>query len=309
MKTSQTKASQTKTSKTLLTLVIFATSLSATPTRANLILNGDFELNNATETEFNLTNSEFNNFVPSTTAFGNNEEIDLVTSDDFHIVPQSGNWKLGLNTLSGAVDAFSLDLSVPVVAGTTYNLQFFGARLIGRASGIEVGLSNSATSFGTLFFSGTPSSTSTWTQFDYQFVATASASFLTVRNISLPNLTYNFVDNFSLTLSGDFEPDEDVDGTDFLTWQRNLGTSGPAGDANHDGVVDGSDLAAWEQNYGSGGVGTIARSTTVPEPSTLLLVAFGLATGAAVQAKGRAKGPYVCLAQANGLGGGCKRKS
>jgi hypothetical protein len=72
----------------------------------------------------------------------------------------------------------------------------------------------------------------------------------------------------------DFDNDVDVDGSDFLTWQRNLGNnSGTAtnsqGDANQDGNVTGADLAAWRQNFGPAGAASAAQA--VPEPSTLAM--------------------------------------
>jgi hypothetical protein len=53
----------------------------------------------------------------------------------------------------------------------------------------------------------------------------------------------------------DFDLDGDVDGNDFLFWQRGLGTPAPTatksdGDADSDGDVDGNDLAAWRANFG-----------------------------------------------------------
>ena len=51
--------------------------------------------------------------------------------------------------------------------------------------------------------------------------------------------------------SADFDDDGDVDGRDFLTWQRNNGNA--------------SDLALWQNQYGSGG--SLAASVAVPEPS------------------------------------------
>jgi subtilisin-like proprotein convertase family protein len=54
---------------------------------------------------------------------------------------------------------------------------------------------------------------------------------------------------------GDFDRDDDVDGNDFLLWQRTLGsTASPAGsgaDGDGDGVVSSGDLAAWRANYGT----------------------------------------------------------
>ncbi len=54
----------------------------------------------------------------------------------------------------------------------------------------------------------------------------------------------------------DFDNDGDVDGSDFLSWQRGSGTTSNAtssqGDANTDGAVDGDDLAIMLQDYGQG---------------------------------------------------------
>ncbi len=51
----------------------------------------------------------------------------------------------------------------------------------------------------------------------------------------------------------DFDSDNDVDGTDFLIWQRGFGTPDATladGDSNSDGVVDGEDLNNWMDQYG-----------------------------------------------------------
>ena len=61
---------------------------------------------------------------------------------------------------------------------------------------------------------------------------------------------------------GDFDGDGNVDGNDFLTWQR--------------GAHSTSDLNDWKANFGGGG--SLSASTSVPEPSSLLLLL--LAVGA-----------------------------
>lgn len=50
----------------------------------------------------------------------------------------------------------------------------------------------------------------------------------------------------------DFNADGDVDGADFLTWQRGLGGPGDLadGDANGDNLVDGEDLTVWQAQFG-----------------------------------------------------------
>lgn len=77
----------------------------------------------------------------------------------------------------------------------------------------------------------------------------------------------------------DFDDSGQVDGLDFLTWQRNAPiTNGSAlnsnGDADGDGNVTGTDLTIWESLYGTP---LSAIATAVPEPSGLLLLLSGIA--------------------------------
>ncbi|QDS98181.1 SGNH/GDSL hydrolase family protein [Adhaeretor mobilis] len=61
---------------------------------------------------------------------------------------------------------------------------------------------------------------------------------------------------------GDFDDDDDVDGADFLVWQRDLG--------------DDPSMLSWETNYGFA-AGASAGAMTVPEPSGfVLLILTGL---------------------------------
>ena len=66
-------------------------------------------------------------------------------------------------------------------------------------------------------------------------------------------------------LPGDFDSDGDVDGTDFLIWQRG-GSAFP---------LSQSDLADWEANYGTV-VPLAGALSSVPEPSAGLLMMMGL---------------------------------
>jgi hypothetical protein len=55
-----------------------------------------------------------------------------------------------------------------------------------------------------------------------------------------------------ILLNGDFDLDGDIDGRDFLIWQRNFGAIGvnkDSGDATGDNDVDGNDLAVWQATY------------------------------------------------------------
>jgi hypothetical protein len=61
-----------------------------------------------------------------------------------------------------------------------------------------------------------------------------------------------------LGIPGDFDEDEDVDGRDFLVWQRNQSVG---------------DLEDWQTNYGAG---ALSASIAVPEPSAFVLVLLGV---------------------------------
>ena len=78
------------------------------------------------------------------------------------------------------------------------------------------------------------------------------------RALSSAEVRQNFAAG-PILANGDFDGDGDVDGNDFLAWQKGGATAG--------------DLAAWKENFGS--LGTLAANSTVPEPSTWVL--FGLA--------------------------------
>ncbi|TWU23515.1 dockerin type I domain-containing protein [Bythopirellula polymerisocia] len=83
----------------------------------------------------------------------------------------------------------------------------------------------------------------------------------------------------SLPSNADFDGDGDVDGRDFLIWQRGFGltgqTSNSNGDANGNGTVDGVDLADWQAKYG--GAPLVAAVAAVPEPASLLLIIMAVA--------------------------------
>jgi hypothetical protein len=76
--------------------------------------------------------------------------------------------------------------------------------------------------------------------------------------------------------NADFDGDGDVDGRDFLIWQRGYGNGFFAheGDANGDNSVDGLDLEIWQSQYGTPfGLATISA---VPEPTGVLLLITGM---------------------------------
>ena len=79
--------------------------------------------------------------------------------------------------------------------------------------------------------------------------------------------------DFLATIAGDFDLDLDVDGFDFLKWQRG---------ESPNGAYSTSDLSDWETNYGMVAP-LVAAASTVPEPNTLLLVALASLLGISVR--------------------------
>jgi hypothetical protein len=69
----------------------------------------------------------------------------------------------------------------------------------------------------------------------------------------------------SIPLPGDYDGDHDVDGNDFLVWQR--GQSPAPGSA--------ADLGAWKANFGTAAQG--AATSAVPEPAGIVLTLLATA--------------------------------
>jgi hypothetical protein len=113
---------------------------------------------------------------------------------------------------------------------------------------------------------------------DYGDAAAPDAAWLRdgTQNCSNTGRIYGISPAVTLADSADFDLSGVVDGFDFLTLQRGLGTSGAgathvAGDANGDDFIDADDLVVWEGQYG--GAPPLLAIGAVPEPSSFLLVA------------------------------------
>jgi hypothetical protein len=78
----------------------------------------------------------------------------------------------------------------------------------------------------------------------------------------------------STIVPADFDADTDVDGADFLAWQRGFGLSSGAaksdGDATGDGAVRGGDLAAWQSTFGDSGGSSMGELSVVTNSVAVL---------------------------------------
>jgi hypothetical protein len=69
-------------------------------------------------------------------------------------------------------------------------------------------------------------------------------------------------------MPGDFDGDKDVDGADFLKWQRGESTQ----------PLSAADLTAWRTNFGAGAL--IGAGQDIPEPATVGLLAMAASAAA-----------------------------
>jgi hypothetical protein len=100
----------------------------------------------------------------------------------------------------------------------------------------------------------------------------------------------------------DFDSDGDVDGSDFLRWQRGVGASGSTanranGDADLDFDVDGVDLAFWRSSFGGAATAPAAvagaRSVTQPVSHAAVDAAMAVEQAQTVQLPRRRWRPSV----------------
>ena len=154
----------------------------------NLIVNGDFEDHTGLPCQDNLSNDSFNLVVANATAFGGAQEIDVYSDPAgcYGLPAISGSTKVALHSRrsTGGVDAFSFDLSAAVTSGASYTLSFWVQTVTDfdpQIPDVEVGLSNSPTSFGALVYTATPPTPDQWRHFSTTFVAPVDATWLTVR--------------------------------------------------------------------------------------------------------------------------------
>lgn len=160
-------------------------------------LNGDFEINSAGIDQINLSNADFNAFMPDCFGFGPIENLDIITSSTYSGGPKNGNWYVGLT--GGGTDLLSLKLSIPLIAGNSYTICFYDKKDVNFISlPIEIGLSTSNNSFGSLVYTASSSAVeSIWTHRQFTFIAPIGGQYITVRQQgSVSNWVQ--VDSFSL---------------------------------------------------------------------------------------------------------------
>jgi len=162
--------------------VIVSLGISHSVQCQELVQNGDFSNNSAGATTYNMTNLVFTSTVAFCRGFGGANEIDLIYDSDNGPPPLVGNTKLRLHRqANGTYDAFSTTLLSPVVASGSYRLQMdVVSRYAYTETNLQVGISSSASSFGTLLQS-VPVVAGSWTSIDVVLSAPVGGGYLTFR--------------------------------------------------------------------------------------------------------------------------------
>jgi endonuclease I len=194
------------------------------------------------------------------------------------------------NTLNYDFGTVTMGSNVPL-------FQFDIANLIGTANYTakldldSIGVSGHGAKFPTDMFTfgnGSALAAGASLSFDAAFDTSAVGSFAATYTLnfsdenlsgasSLGSLTLNFTGEVEQAVvnTADFDGDGDVDGRDFLTWQRGFGTGTTlqTGDANGSETVDELDLLIWQEQYGQQPEELVSFAA-VPEPTSAGLVSL-----------------------------------
>jgi hypothetical protein len=206
-------------------ILAFGILLGALPGRAQVLLNGSFE-NNIGACLYNINNSTFNGSVNSCFAYGIGNQLDIVRSSCGYGLAQDGEWfvAMAVDISNTQNDAFSMTLSSPVTMGNTYTLSWVDRGWSPYNTNVlQVGISTSANTFGTLLFSTPLPTIGTWTARNVTFNAPNNGQYITAR-VVVGSYGWTHVDHFvlgvptpttSLNLYGLSSPT----GSDSLHWE------------------------------------------------------------------------------------------
>jgi len=139
----------------------------------------------------------------------------------------------------------------------------------------------------------TASATDAWLNYSFAETAPAGAEearivfyFLQPANESgAVFIDQSLIEVVTTFAASDFNLDGDVDALDLAMWEGDFGINGDS-DADGDGDSDGFDFLVWQQQFGSGAP-AISASSTIPEPSTAILLVMGLFSASILQRPGK----------------------
>lgn len=189
---------------------------------AQTFLNGSFENTSSPNScNYNLSDPSFNSFMPFTNAYGPGNELDIIVNGCYTVGIPNGLYCIGV--AADPSDAFTMQLSTPLVSGTTHTFTFWSySDITFRVQGnVEIGASTNNSSFGTLIFTAA-TVPNTWVFHTVTFVAPGTITNISVRNVA-GAIHWNRVDNFVMSAPLPVELltfDANLDGEQvLLTWE------------------------------------------------------------------------------------------
>ncbi len=162
-------------------------------------LNGDFEINTSSPCNYNLGNAVFDATMANVNAYGGGGELDIMGPFGAcpYGNPQNGNWFVGL-AFPSTSDAFTMTLCSPLIAGTTYTMEFWdkGDSQYPPSMPIIIGVSTLPGVSGTTVYTGPVPTIDVWTLRSFTFVAPNNGMYISVEAAGPTRWTH--VDNFKI---------------------------------------------------------------------------------------------------------------
>lgn len=133
--------------------------------------------------------------MPYVTAYGPGEEVDIMIAGC--VVPTIPDGIFCVGLAHNPSDEIAINMSAPVIIGHDYTISFqaFSDTSLRVQGNVEIGVSNSNTSFGTLIYTAV-TVPDAWVQYTHTFTAPVTGSFLTVRNVNDGVIHWNRIDDF-----------------------------------------------------------------------------------------------------------------
>ena len=192
---------------------------------AQAFLNGSFEINTAAACDYNMSNVSWNAKMSNSTAYGGGGELDIMQSACPYGPSQSGTWFAAL-AFPSTSDAFTMQLSAPLVSGTTYSMSFWDKGDLAccpPGMPVVIGISTVAGAGGTVVYTGPTPTGGVWNQRCFTFVAPNNGQHVSVTTVGPTR--WSHVDNFVLNGSCAILPielscftSECMNGTTALKW-------------------------------------------------------------------------------------------
>jgi gliding motility-associated-like protein len=156
------------------------------PSQAQIILNGDLEINSAPAgmDQFDLSIAALNSLVPYCHNSGSSDqrELHLITSHAYGGPPQNGDWFVAIRD-----EQLAFELSQPLIPGVTYHISFYDRRLQDHCSSpVQIGVSNNPYDFGLLVYTTTEvPAIGEWSLRNASFTVAYPVDYITVRGQEL----------------------------------------------------------------------------------------------------------------------------